>query len=164
MTSSQIILLVVGNTLAWLVIHMGFAWAGTKAPPHWFNPQARLFRTYGFERSGRIYEILFRVKTWKDTVPDAAAWFKQGFPKKALAEAETAYLDRFIVETCRGEAVHWLVFLAAGLFFLWNSLWVGWVMVAYSTAANFPCIVIQRYNRARLRRLAEKRASRRVTS
>lgn len=161
MTTTQIILLVVVNTLAWLVIHMGFAWAGTKAPSRWFNPQAWFFCTYGFERSGRFYEVLFRIKTWKNIVPDAGVWFRRGFAKKKLASVEPAYLDRFILETCRGEWVHWAVFLCAGLFFLWNSPWVGWAMVVYGAIANVPCIVMQRYNRARLRRFARKQASRR---
>jgi glycosyl-4,4'-diaponeurosporenoate acyltransferase len=37
--------------------------------------------------------------------------------------------------------------------FLWNWLWVDPVMVLYAIAANGPCLVTQRYNRARLQRI-----------
>ncbi|MCF7734052.1 MAG: hypothetical protein K9N23_20380 [Akkermansiaceae bacterium] len=35
----------------------------------------------------------------------------------------------------------------------WNSWWADAVMAAYAIAANLPCILAQRYNRLRLRRL-----------
>lgn len=65
-----------------------------------------------------------------------------------------AYLERFVRETCRGEAVHWVVFACALLFFLWNPWWIGLIMVAYAAAVNVPCIIAQRYNRIRLVRLS----------
>ncbi|MEM6675102.1 MAG: glycosyl-4,4'-diaponeurosporenoate acyltransferase [Planctomycetota bacterium] len=161
MATSQVVTLAVVNVLAWPVIHVGFAWAGTRARAERFRPDAWLFRTRAFERTGRIYEVLFGVKAWKGRLPDGAAWFKSGFKKRSLARADRAYLDRFVVETCRGEFVHWATFLAAGIFFLWNEAWVGWIMVAYGVVANLPCIIVQRYNRVRIRQLIEQREARR---
>lgn len=162
MTTGALVLAAV-NILAWPAIHIGFAWAGTRARASRFEPEGWLFRTRFFERNGWIYENLFLVKAWKDYLPDGATWFRGGFPKKNLGRADLEYLNRFIVETCRGEAVHWAVFLASGVFFLWNEPWVGWIMVAYATAANMPCIIVQRYNRNRMRRLAAKRKTKRET-
>jgi glycosyl-4,4'-diaponeurosporenoate acyltransferase len=156
MTSEHMILLAV-NVVAWLALHMGVAWGGTRLPPSWFPPGAWLFHPRRFERGGKLYERLFRVKQWKDAVPDGAAWFRGGFPKATFARNDPAYVERFVVETCRGELVHWVVFLCAWLFFLWNPPWAGWIMVAYGALANVPCIIIQRYNRSRLRRLALRR-------
>jgi glycosyl-4,4'-diaponeurosporenoate acyltransferase len=45
------------------------------------------------------------------------------------------------------------VWLCGWIFFIWNPLWAGWVMVVYATLVNFPCIISQRYNRARLAEL-----------
>lgn len=149
-------LLITINILAWPIIQMGLAWAGTKAPHTWFHPQTWFFQTFPFERTGKCYEWIFLVRFWKDWLPDGAGWFKGGFPKRNLAKADPAYLQRFIVETCRGETVHWLAFSAAGIFFLWNEAWVGWIMVGYGFLSNTPCIVVQRYNRARLRRIVKK--------
>ena len=103
MATSQGVTLAVVNVLAWPVIHVGFAWAGTRARAERFRPDAWLFRTRAFERTGRIYEVLFGVKAWKGRLPDGAAWFKSGFKKRSLARADRAYLDRFVVEACRGD-------------------------------------------------------------
>lgn len=155
----EIIAILIANVLGWPIIHIACAWGGTQLRPDRFNPEAWLFRTYWFERTGAIYERLFRIKQWKHAIPDGAAWFKAGFPKRELAEADVPYLKRFLLETCRAELVHWAVFLAAGIFFLWNEVWVGLIMVAYGAVANVPCIVIQRYNRARLRRVIARRSA-----
>jgi glycosyl-4,4'-diaponeurosporenoate acyltransferase len=56
-------------------------------------------------------------------------------------------------ETCRAELTHWLTLLFAPLFFFWNPLWVGFFMIFYASMENFPLIMTQRYNRARLRRI-----------
>jgi glycosyl-4,4'-diaponeurosporenoate acyltransferase len=57
------------------------------------------------------------------------------------------------METCRGEAVHWIVLFCSGLFFLWNPQWLAWCMVVYAILANLPCIIVQRYNRLRMARV-----------
>lgn len=159
MTNAQ---LIVVNTLAWPAIHLGFAWGGTRLPPAWFASDAWFFRPTALEQGGAVYERWFRIKRWKGTLPDGAAWIQDGFPKKSLARVDTPYMERFLAETRRSEAIHWAVFCASGLFFLWNSLPVGLAMVAYAAAANLPCIAIQRYNRIRLQRLLARRRGRRL--
>lgn len=42
---------------------------------------------------------------------------------------------------------------AAPFFFLWNPVALGAAMVVYALVANAPCLLVQRYNRARLLRL-----------
>ena len=148
-----IVWLVVVNVTAWPVIHMGAAWLGTQLPVTMFPPDQWCFRERGWERGGGVYEKAFAVRLWKGRLPDGAALFKKGFRKKRLAARDPAYTERFIRETCRGEAVHWAVLVSSMLFFLWNPWWVGLIMVAYALAANLPCIVTQRYNRIRLSRL-----------
>mgnify|MGYP006277628681 CR=1 FL=1 len=144
--------LVAVNVLAWLVIHLGVAWAGTRLPVRLFRPSFWPFRTRKWERGG-FYETTFAVRRWKDRLPDGAALFAGGFRKASLRSASGPYLARFIAETCRGEAVHWVVLLSSALFFLWNPPAVGAVMVVYAILANLPCIIVQRYNRIRLRRI-----------
>jgi glycosyl-4,4'-diaponeurosporenoate acyltransferase len=149
--------LVAVNVLAWLAIHLGVAWAGTRLPVRLFRPAAWPYRTRGWERGGRIYERLFAVRAWKDRLPDGAGLFAGGFRKASLRSASADYLDRFAAETCRGEAVHWAVLASSALFFLWNPPPVGAVMVAYAVLANLPCILVQRYNRIRLKRIMSVR-------
>ena len=40
------------------------------------------------------------------------------------------------------------------IFFIWNPPWARWVMTVYALAANLPCILVQRYNRFTLNRIA----------
>ena len=55
------------------------------------------------------------------------------------------------------ECVHWaLTLLSAGIFFLWRSGWAVLLWLVYNVLGNVSFIVIQRYNRPRLQKLAEK--------
>lgn len=155
MTVSQ---LVGVNVLAWLVIHLGVAWAGTRLPIRLFSPRQWLYRARGWEQGGRVYARRLGVRRWKDRLPDGAALFAGGFRKAGLESASAEYLRRFERETCRGEAVHWAVLASSGFFFLWNPWWAGLLMVAYAGVANLPCILVQRYNRVRLDRVIGQRS------
>lgn len=142
------------NVAGWLAIQMGLAWAFTRMPVHWFHPPM----PWVWERGGRFYERAFGVRAWKDRLPDAARWFRGGFAKGALARADRDYLARFVRETWRGELCHWAALACAPVFFLWNPWWGDLIIVGYALAANVPCILVQRYNRARLQRaLATRR-------
>ena len=151
--------LIAANVFGWLALHLTVAWIGTRLSADRFNPRHALFRPRRWEQRGRLYQRVFHVKAWKDRLPDGAAWFTDGFPKAALRGDDPAYVQRFMRETCRGEAVHWIVIAIAPLFFVWNPAGAGLVMLAYGVLANLPCIVIQRYNRNRLARLDARRAS-----
>jgi glycosyl-4,4'-diaponeurosporenoate acyltransferase len=137
------------NVAGWPMIQLLLAWVFLKMPADWFvPPPAR-----AWERGGRFYEVVFHIKPWKDYLPDAAKWFGGGFAKGKLAGTEEAYLRRFIRETWRGELCHWCAIACTPVFFLWNPWWGNAVMVTYAIGANLPCILAQRYNRLRLRRL-----------
>ena len=141
------------NVAGWPVIQLGLAWLFTQMPERWFEPGG----TRSSVRGGRFYERIFRVKSWKDRLPDAARWFGGGFAKGSLAGLDPAYLRRFIRETWRGELCHWSAIGCAPVFFVWNPWWADMVMVGYAVMANLPCILVQRYNRLRLRRLLARR-------
>ena len=154
-----VIWLVVVNVLGWLVIHLGVAWLVTQLPDRIFRPDDWLYRSRTWESGGRFYEKLFRIRAWKDLLPDGAALFRKGFKKRHLKTGNREYLELFVRETCRGEFAHWIVLGCSLLFFLWNPLWAGFVMVGYALAVNVPCIMAQRYNRIRLSRVAARRRS-----
>jgi len=156
MTTLTVIQLVAVNIFAWLLIHLVVPYVVTLLPVSRFHPENRFYRSRTWEQGGSAYERLFAVRRWKDSLPDGAAWFRSGFRKKSLVSANPVYIERFIRETCRGELSHWIVLLAALLFFLWNPWPIGLVMVAYGVVANLPCIVVQRYNRIRFARLRKR--------
>jgi glycosyl-4,4'-diaponeurosporenoate acyltransferase len=141
------------NVAGWPVIQLGLAWLFTRLPAAWFEPP----QTFGWERRGRFYERAFLIKRWKDRLPDGASWINGGFAKGNLINHAPDYLRRFIRETWRGELCHWSAIAFTPVFFLWNPWWGDAVMIAYALAANLPCILAQRYNRIRLRRVLARR-------
>lgn len=145
------------NVLAWLVIQFGLAWAFTQIPVARFDPGGTFALLKNWEHGGRIYERAFAIKRWKDKLPDAASWFRGGFAKANLRDASPEFLERFRRETWRGELVHWVALLTLPVFCVWNPWWAVLVNAAYAAVANVPCILVQRYNRARLLRLLAKR-------
>jgi glycosyl-4,4'-diaponeurosporenoate acyltransferase len=117
-------------------------------------------RTRRFERDGRLYEQRFRIKRWKDHLPEAGALFDAGVSKRALPARDRAGMQRLAVETRRAELGHWLAAAAGPLFALWNPPAVAVVMVCYGIAVNAPFVAIQRYNRARVARALRRGAER----
>ena len=140
----------------WMIIHVGVSYLMIHIPLASFDTEFWLYRQRKWERGGKIYVRIFRLKKWKRRLPDGAALFKKGFRKKHLKELDDVYLDDFIRETSRAELAHWIMFLLSPVFFIWNPWYVGIVMIVYALLVNLPCIAIQRYNRIRLRRVYSK--------
>jgi glycosyl-4,4'-diaponeurosporenoate acyltransferase len=151
-----ILVTVLIDIASWLLIHLGVSFIMSRRLQDSFDPSGWLYQKRGWENNGQIYTRVFKVKSWKKLLPDGAALFKGGFQKKRLRETNWPYFKAFIRETCRAEITHWIVFLCSFLFFLWNLWWVGLIMIVYAAAANLPCIITQRYNRTRLRRLVSE--------
>jgi glycosyl-4,4'-diaponeurosporenoate acyltransferase len=141
------------NIIAWLVIQFGLAWAFTQLAAERFDYGSRFARPRGWERGGRFYERMFAIKRWKDRMPDGSRLFRGGFAKGKLEIATPEYLERFLRETWRGEVVHWLALATLPLFAIWNPWWGVLINAAVALAVNFPCILVLRYNRARIVRL-----------
>lgn len=147
------------NVIAWPAIQLGAAHAGERIPLRLLAPESALFRIRAPESGGRLYERLFRIRAWKDLLPDGSRITGTGFSKTRLARRDREYLTTFCQEACRGELVHWAALLCTPLFLLWNPAWAMPVHAAYALAANLPCILVQRYNRARLGRVIPGRRS-----
>jgi len=144
------------NIAAWLVIHVVVSVSIARVPLKSFNPRSWLYRQRTWETAGKPYKSLLKVKKWKRLLPDGAAVFKRGFRKKRLRGRDAAYIQVFILETCRAELTHWVILAFSAIFFVWNEWWIGLIMIAYGLAANMPCIVAQRYNRMRLTRTHQR--------
>ena len=136
------------NVLLWPVIQLALAWGFTRMPVCWFHPPA----SPSFE-TVRFYEDVLLIKQWKNLLPDGAKWIGGAFHKSQMRATDPAYLNRFIVETWRGELCHCGALLFVPVFCLWNPWWGNCVILAYAIIANLPCLIAQRYNRLRLRHL-----------
>lgn len=137
------------DCVAWAAIQPGIGYLSLQFPSRLLDHRRWLYRTRRWERDGALYQHLFRVRTWKGRLPSAGTLF-QGFSMGQIRMRDEGYLQTWLAETCRAELCHWLAILPAFLFFLWNPVWLGVVMVAYAAAFNAVPIIAQRYNRPRL--------------
>lgn len=149
--------LVVFDVFVWGVVSLGSGYLFHRRPASSFDHDSWLTRLRPFEADGRVYQRRLRILRWKDEVPEAGALFAGGISKARLPGRQTEQLERFVGETRRAEVTHWTVMLAGPFFFLWNPWYAGLLMQVYAVGANLPFIVIQRYNRARLLQVLDRR-------
>lgn len=135
--------------------HVLFFVACQKLPDSKFSPERERYSERSWEHGGRWYRENLKIQLWKDKVPQHIG--KEGFSKEHLTDVSIDYLDRFILETCRGEWLHWKDCLCALIAFLIDPLLVGLVASFLILLANLPFAMIQRYNRFRLQVLRKKR-------
>ena len=109
-----------------------------------------LYRMASWEENGEVWNRIFLVKKWKKHLIDGSSIVKQNYNKRYLHGTKQADLLIFAAETKRAELTHWLMMVPGPLFFLWNPVWAGWIIIAYTLIANLPIIITQRYNRGRI--------------
>jgi glycosyl-4,4'-diaponeurosporenoate acyltransferase len=135
----------------WAVVPLLFAWLCLALPDRFFDPRRFFWRSHLWERGGRVYEDAFRIKSWKSLLPDGGnIWKSRGYQKRRLQDYSEANLQRFLVESARGELTHWLGILPFWVFGLFAPPYIVWIMLFYALLVNLPCIIAQRYNRPRV--------------
>lgn len=143
--------------IVWFIIHIGVVSMMVRIPAWHFDPNHWLYRSRRWERKGNVYQEVFKIKKWKQHLPDGARILgRLGFQKKQLNDKSAEYFGAFLMETCRAELTHWMIILFAPFFFLWNRPGVGLFMIFYALLENVPFIIAQRYNRYRFKRLLEQ--------
>ena len=138
---------------AWVVFHLSIGFLSSKIPLKWLNPEHKFFQTFPWEKGGKIYDQIFHVKAWKRIIPNGSALYKNAFSIRRLPTLDADYLNLWLKESVRSEICHWIMILPGFLFFLWNNVLVGWLMVAYAFLNNLIPIILQRFNRPRMRKL-----------
>lgn len=147
--------------IVWPLLQVGAALICFNLPDNCFSPDSFFFSTRRFEKEGRIYDRIFRVSRWKHWLPDGGmVWKKRGFKKKKLDSFSEENLNRFLVESARGEMTHWLAVFPFWVFWFFTPPMVPWIMLVYTLLVNLPCIIAQRYNRPRIQRLIQKKIAR----
>lgn len=141
--------LVLVNVVVWFAWSVMAGYIGHRWPRRSFERDSWWSRLRSFERGRRFYARVTRIHAWKDRLPELGGLFPGGFAKRRVGRSPM-HLSQFIAETRRAEAVHWVVFWLWPIFALWNPPWAVAVMLGYATAANIPCVLVQRYNRGRL--------------
>ena len=59
----------------------------------------------------------------------------------------------------RTSLTHWAIAALGPVFFLWNPWWLALALLGYGLLATVPCLLVQRYNRARLEGLLQRTAA-----
>ena len=139
------------------VLFLGIAahYIGEALPRRWFHWDRFPFAPQRWERNGEIYRIL-HVADWKDHVPDMSRVMKDMVPKRLGTHATSADVWVLVRETCVAESVHLaLCLLAPGIWFFWRNS-MGVFLSCLTAVCNLPFVLIQRYNRPHLVRLAQR--------
>jgi len=143
------------DVLAWVLFHLGIGYLSSRIPHDHFDPNKRFYKSFSWEKGGKIYEKFFRVRTWKKLIPDGSALYPNTFSIRRLPTYKVEYLRRWLVESCRAEFCHWMMMIPGAFFFLWNGVSTNVLMIMYAILNNIVPIVAQRYNRPRMRRMLE---------
>lgn len=139
------------------VIALGIAshFIGEAIPRSAFHYDRFPYRTYRWERGGRIYERI-GIHKWKDRMPDMSRIMTDMVPKKVGRTPKSEEVWVLVQETCRAEIVHLALCLCAPVIWLFWQNSIGILCTALVVLGNLPFILIQRYNRPILASLATR--------
>jgi glycosyl-4,4'-diaponeurosporenoate acyltransferase len=149
--------LIIANSLGWFSVIFLTGFLIHRIPVQLFDYRALLFRSFRWEREGKVYEDVFNIKVWKDFLPEGGGVFRGGFVKRKADTRSIRFLETFAKETCRAELVHWVIILLLPIFFVWNPPLGVLIMLPLVVVLNLPFIMIQRYNRPRLVKILNKK-------
>lgn len=145
--------IVVANCVAFPAASVIVGFSAARVPQSSFDSDNAITRIRTWERHGRTWDKVLRVRHWKDRLPEAGALFG-GRSKRSLSGSfatsrSTLVLRGFQAETRRAEIVHWALLAVTPIYWLWNPLVGDVAVTAVNAAIHAPFIVVQRYNRAR---------------
>lgn len=148
-------LMLISYIILWPLMQVSIALIGNRFTNKHFDPDSWWLKTRKWEQNGDFYDNVFKIKKWKHLLPDGAKTHEGGFTKGHLKSYDPDYLKAFIAETGRAEIFHWLQIFPFWVFGLWSPPFVIWIMLCYALIVNMPCILAQRYNRPKLRKIYE---------
>ena len=130
---------------------------GRALPKRWFRYDELPFRELPVEHGGNLYRKI-GIHRWHKRLPDMSRLLPSTMPKKQLtAHISAAQAEIMVQETCIAEFIHALLSLC-GMYL--PSLWPGpgglIFCLLYVALGNLPFILVQRFNRPKLRMLLDK--------
>ena len=116
------------------------------------------FALWPWEKDGKLFRAL-RVRKWKDRVPDMSKILPFLPNKEIKSEPSGVQAEQLVQETCKAECVHAALIVSSfGILAFWRDKWAALFLSVYNLLGNLPFIIIQRFNRPRLVRLAKKKS------
>lgn len=138
--------------------HLGARLLVGHAFDHWMGNRADLTRRWYQPRpwEEKLYRVL-RVKSWKDRMPTF-------YPDEFSPEKHS--LDEIAQTMCQSELVHetnvLISFLPLAAAILLGAFWVFFITSLGGALFDLSLVILQRYNRPRILRLAQRQARRKA--
>ena len=126
-----------------------------KLPKKWFHYEKNFFYIYKWER--KFYEKI-KIKKWKDHIPELG-WLANFRKNKVIEPNNNIYVEKFLVECCYGETIHFLSLCLGFLILLIYPKYVLFFGLPVAIANGFIhylSFAILRYTRPRLKLLYER--------
>ncbi len=130
-------------------------------PKNFFNPKNKVFKVFSWER--KFYEKI-KIRAWKGLIPIGKGPLGLGLRKDILIDKNNInYLNRFLIESCRAETMHFYsVFLGFLILLLGKNYLSITIPVAFVNAfLQLLPFMVQRYLRPKLL-IALKRAEKQI--
>lgn len=128
--------------------HVAVFLLGTRCNEKMFDERKWRYQPFFWEQNGKWYQRHLKIKSWKDRLPQRVP--DGGFSKEHLDGASVDYLNQFILETCRGEWIHFSNALLSLALLLFAPSPFKIPCAILILLIHLPYVAIQRYNRFRL--------------
>ncbi len=150
----QTLLPLISSAAFWLAAALLVGLLANQVPPRWLATAERWLspRIPPRHPGCPVVSGAPGIRTWKHWIPDAGGALPGGVRKATLVRRDPVALRRLVVETRRAELVHWVLWPAGLLTVLWLPPAGVLVNLVFATVFNLPCVLLQRFNRGRLRR------------
>lgn len=126
-------------------------------PVSW-KPDRFPFALWPWEKNGKLFRAL-QVRKWKDWMPDMSRILPFLPEKEMQTDTSGQHVQQLVQETCKAECVHAaLIVCSFGILTFWRDRWAALFLAVYNLLGNVPFIIIQRFNRPRLVRLAKRKS------
>ncbi|MEB3332435.1 MAG: hypothetical protein VKI83_08095 [Synechococcaceae cyanobacterium] len=142
----------------WLLVSLLVGLLANQLPERWLQTPRRLDGAVPANRQPlrRRSAAPLGIRRWKRWIPDAGDALPGGVRKASLVRRDPQALRLLLLETRRAELVHWTLLGAALLTALWLPPAAVLLNLLFALLFNLPCLLLQRWNRARLCRCLQR--------
>ncbi|SBO42712.1 hypothetical protein [Cyanobium sp. NIES-981] len=146
MTAAPALMPLLSSVGYWLLLSLLVGGVANRLPPAWLAcPPLR-----------RAGPAVPGIRRWKRWIPDAGPALPGGVRKASLVQRDPQALERLALECRRAEWVHWLLWAGWIPTLFWLPLAGVVVNLLFATAANLPCLLLQRHSRRRVQATRER--------
>ena len=144
------------NLILWIILQFIVACIISFLPDSLFNPHGWPYKIRKWEKDGKIYKELFKVKNWKNKLPVGKPFNKNDIDLREFKSKKLSYINKYMITSCKSEAVHIFSIFSMFIFFIFHNLPIAITIMLSALLINLPFIIILRYNRHRILKLKNR--------